>query len=223
MANPTTAFCNSREKWYISGTIAAHGTIKRYKPRHAGHYDNANEIRATVMPFFYLRQFRTSMLSGQLTYLPTLPTDYANWIGRVVVLTDGEDRRYVCDGVQWLDQSLLTGGGGGSVTGLTPIAGLPAQYDTLTEIVGKLQTAMQTAAYDTNSDGRIDTRFLEQFTYAQPVSAALWTINHNLNKFPQVTVRDTGGNVALGDVTHIDNNTLTIAFSPALAGTAELS
>lgn len=39
------------------------------------------------------------------------------------------------------------------------------------------------------------------------------TINHNLNKFPSVTVVDTGGTHVIGNVEHINTNTLEITFN----------
>ena len=38
------------------------------------------------------------------------------------------------------------------------------------------------------------------------------TINHNLSKFPSVTVVDSGGSRVIGEVNHIDKNSFTITF-----------
>jgi len=39
------------------------------------------------------------------------------------------------------------------------------------------------------------------------------TIAHNLNKFPSVTVVDSGGSHIVGDVQHINENSFTITFT----------
>lgn len=51
------------------------------------------------------------------------------------------------------------------------------------------------------------------FTHNQNVSASEWTINHNLNKFPSVTVVDNAQNVVIGEVTYLGLNSLKINFS----------
>ena len=61
------------------------------------------------------------------------------------------------------------------------------------------------------------------FTYNQSPASAVWTINHNLNKFPNYTVIDSSGDEVEGDVTYINNNQLTLTFSAAFSGTAYLN
>lgn len=62
-----------------------------------------------------------------------------------------------------------------------------------------------------------------RYTHVQGTAATFWTITHNLNRFPAVTVVDSGGNVGWGAVQYVDANTLTIAFSAAFAGKAYLN
>ena len=54
-----------------------------------------------------------------------------------------------------------------------------------------------------------------------PVSSV--TINHNLGKYPSVTVIDTANSVVIGDVTYIDVNSLTLSFSAPFSFTATLN
>ena len=61
------------------------------------------------------------------------------------------------------------------------------------------------------------------FTFNQSPASAVWTINHNLNKFPNYTVIDSSGDEVEGDVTYINNNQLTLTFSAAFSGTAYLN
>lgn len=60
----------------------------------------------------------------------------------------------------------------------------------------------------------------KHYTHTQDVVSDIWTIQHNLNKKPSVTVIDSGNSVVEGDISYIDNNTLTISFSGAFSGKA---
>ena len=60
-----------------------------------------------------------------------------------------------------------------------------------------------------------------EFTQGQP--ATLWTIQHNLNKFPSVSVVNNNNVVINGEITYIDNNNLTCTFSAGFSGKAYLN
>lgn len=61
------------------------------------------------------------------------------------------------------------------------------------------------------------------YTHTQVAPSTLWTINHNLGKFPSVSIRDSGGNEVTGCVGYINANSLMIQFSAAFSGTAHLN
>ena len=61
------------------------------------------------------------------------------------------------------------------------------------------------------------------FEYQQVTASTLWTVNHNLNRHPSVTTTNTTGGVINGTVTYINNNTVTIRFTPAKTGFAYLN
>ena len=60
-------------------------------------------------------------------------------------------------------------------------------------------------------------------SFLQTPAQSVWVINHNLNKFPSVTVVDTAGSIILGEITYTDKNNLTLTFSAAFKGTAYLN
>jgi hypothetical protein len=62
----------------------------------------------------------------------------------------------------------------------------------------------------------------QPFVHEQLAPSNLWTIQHNLNKYPSVTVTDSAGNVVVGDVKHVSLNVMEISFSSAFAGRAIL-
>jgi hypothetical protein len=61
------------------------------------------------------------------------------------------------------------------------------------------------------------------FTYVQGVASTTWNIQHNLGKFPSITVIDTANTVVTGEYTYNDINNVTLTFSAAFAGTAYLN
>lgn len=63
----------------------------------------------------------------------------------------------------------------------------------------------------------------KNFIYNQNMPNSQWTINHNLNKYPSVTVIDSSGNKVIGDVEYIGTNNLIITFSSPFGGTAVLN
>jgi hypothetical protein len=63
------------------------------------------------------------------------------------------------------------------------------------------------------------------YTHTQAVSAATWSVTHNLGRYPNVAVRDTAisNELVYGTVTYLDTNSLTISFSAGFTGEAYLT
>ena len=61
------------------------------------------------------------------------------------------------------------------------------------------------------------------FTFTQPSAQATGNIQHNLEKFPSVTVVDSADTVVYGNTTYTDENNLTINFSAPFSGKAYLN
>ena len=61
------------------------------------------------------------------------------------------------------------------------------------------------------------------FAYEQAQPSNTWTIQHNLRKYPSVSIVDTAGSAFLGEVHYIDENSLTVSFAAAVAGYAYLN
>jgi hypothetical protein len=64
---------------------------------------------------------------------------------------------------------------------------------------------------------------LVSFVYEKRSNGNVWTIPHNLNFMPNVTVIDYGGNNVECDIQHVNSNSLTLTFSEAVSGHAYLS
>lgn len=61
------------------------------------------------------------------------------------------------------------------------------------------------------------------YTHDQTTPASVWTINHNLGFYPNVTVIDSGGTVVEGGIAYPTVNQAQLTFSAAFAGKAYLS
>lgn len=61
------------------------------------------------------------------------------------------------------------------------------------------------------------------FNFSQNVPSTVWYVEHNLGKYPSVSVVDSGNNVVVGDVTYVDDNNLKIQFSSAFSGKAYMN
>lgn len=63
----------------------------------------------------------------------------------------------------------------------------------------------------------------EGYVHEQAMPSALWTVVHNLNKYPTVIITDEDMNTIDGLVQYIDIDTLTVAFNSLTAGKAVLN
>ena len=61
------------------------------------------------------------------------------------------------------------------------------------------------------------------FAYSQMTPSDRWEINHPLDKYPSVTIVDSGGSIVVGDVDYVDNKTIIIIFQSAFSGKAYLN
>jgi hypothetical protein len=58
------------------------------------------------------------------------------------------------------------------------------------------------------------------YQHNQMVPSSSWIVNHNLSKFPSVTIVDSAGTMVMGDVLYNSENQVTITFGAAFAGKA---
>ena len=61
------------------------------------------------------------------------------------------------------------------------------------------------------------------YIFNQPTPSTVWTITHNLNRYPSVTVVDTAGTIIETETIYSTPNTIIINFNSANAGKAYLN
>lgn len=71
--------------------------------------------------------------------------------------------------------------------------------------------------------GNLNTPVNNTYTHTQLTASNSWTIQHNLNKYPQVTVVDSAGSVVVGDIDYISVNEVVVSFQAAFSGQAYLN
>lgn len=71
--------------------------------------------------------------------------------------------------------------------------------------------------YDTARSGD------KTYIHTQGSALDVWTIEHNLGKYPSVSVVDSGGSVVYGNIDYIDNDSLTVTFAAPFGGKAYLN
>lgn len=130
---------------------------------------------------------------------------------------------YLVDGqVLLAQQKEATQFGHYKITGYAPTLD-PLLYTLTLEFIGGNGTIKENGYYDlisfTPKAGGDDKTFV--FTQAQ--AANPWIIEHDLDKFPSVTMVLSTGQVGVADVNYINENNLTITFSGDESGKAYLN
>lgn len=63
----------------------------------------------------------------------------------------------------------------------------------------------------------------KHYVHKQLSSSDTWSICHNLDKFPSVSIVDSAGSIVIGEVIYVDSNNVTIKFNNGFAGVAYLN
>ena len=119
------------------------------------------------------------------------------------------------------DRNDLSSFGVFSFTSLTAVAGKTDIYDMGLTFIKGAGSIQKKHVYGINIDPSDATD--KTFEFTQGVPSTTWNIQHNLNKFPSITVIDTADTVVTGQYTYIDNNNVTLTFSAGFAGKAYLN
>lgn len=75
-----------------------------------------------------------------------------------------------------------------------------------------------TIEYVNNAITTVDTD--KTYIFVQGTPSNVWTVAHNLNKYPNVSVVDSGNTEVIGEIKYIDINTVQITFSSEFSGKA---
>lgn len=59
--------------------------------------------------------------------------------------------------------------------------------------------------------------------HTQSVASNIWTIDHNMDKFPSVSIVDSIDNVVIGEILYSTSNRVILTFSAPFSGSAYLN
>lgn len=97
------------------------------------------------------------------------------------------------------------------------LAGPPGKGFPLGGTTGQVLKKLSSSDYDT---AWVDVGAIGgDKSFSQTFNAATVTVNHNLGKYPAVSVIDSAGDEVEGVVDHVTMNTLTLSFSAPFSGT----
>lgn len=63
----------------------------------------------------------------------------------------------------------------------------------------------------------------KHYTHTQSVASARWEIQHNLHKYPSVTIVDSANTECVGSVQYVDEDNVVCVFEGAFSGYAYLN
>lgn len=63
----------------------------------------------------------------------------------------------------------------------------------------------------------------KHYAYEQAQPSDTWEIQHNLRKYPSVSITDTANTEVVGEVQYLDENSLRVTFSAPVAGYAYMN
>lgn len=64
---------------------------------------------------------------------------------------------------------------------------------------------------------------VDTLVFPQLMPSSKWVIQHNLSRYPSVSIVDSAGSLVLGDVTYISDNELCVEFKAPFSGTCYLN
>lgn len=71
--------------------------------------------------------------------------------------------------------------------------------------------------------GSVTVSYVDTYVHTQGSAASTWSITHNMNKYPSVTIIDSANNVVEGEIEYISANELEVSFSGGFTGTAYMN
>jgi hypothetical protein len=90
------------------------------------------------------------------------------------------------------------------------------------EVVSMSITGAETKTLNLHqADGdTVSVSYTDTYTFTQPIPSASWSVTHNMNKFPSVTIVDSAGNIVEGETVYNSLNTCTLNFQGSFSGKA---
>jgi len=95
-------------------------------------------------------------------------------------------------------------------------------YDSINQVTLTFGSPTSGKAYLNPGAGEEDTTGAESYLHTQATAALVWTVVHNLGRYPSVTVSDTNNDSVVADIHYVDLNQLQVILANPTAGKAYL-
>jgi hypothetical protein len=79
---------------------------------------------------------------------------------------------------------------------------------------------IKTIVFNRRNAAALNLSYVDTHVHYQTISEIEWTVIHNMNKFPSVTIVDSAGSIVEGAVDYINLNSCKITFCGAFSGKA---
>ena len=103
------------------------------------------------------------------------------------------------------------------------VIGWDVAYDNMITSVTITGDVTKTINLNQQDGGVLSVSYKDTYIHTQGSPSATWYVIHNMNKYPSVTVVDSGNNVVEGDVVYNSLNDLEINFSGGFSGKAYIN
>ena len=162
---------------------------------------------------------KNSILNAKLQPVTTaernaLSSGYNSNDAGIIVYDTTLDLLFAWDGNQWVQMSI-------SQTQMAQIAEAFNKTVVAIDITADNENRTITLTYRDSLSIQDNYKF--SHIHNQTVSASTWSVTHNLNKFPSVSIVDATNAEVIGEVEHVNSNSLTIKFSAPFSGKAFLN
>jgi hypothetical protein len=162
---------------------------------------------------------KNSILNAKLQPVTTaernaLASSYNSSDAGLVVYDTTLHLLYAWDGNQWDQMSV-------SQDQISQIADAFNKTVVAIDITADNQNRTITLTYRDNLSIQDSYKF--SHIHNQTVSSSTWNITHNLNKYPSVSIVDSSNEEVIGEVEHVNSNSLIVKFSAPFSGKAFLN
>jgi len=144
-----------------------------------------------------------------------LASNYNSGDEGILVYDIDLDAFFVWDGNQWVQVSLSS----------TQLAQLQAAYDNIITGITVSPINPEQAMITLSKLNAVPITYTYERAYIhnQTSPASTWTVAHNLNKYPSVSVVDSAYEEVIGEVEYLTPNTLEVRFTAPFSGQAYIN
>ena len=213
----------------VIGTSVENGQTKNFSVQSLSNYSINSYLKNISWQFIVLEPDPSERAEGTISF-ENFGGQNTNWsaITRIYINTlmpNGSTSvnylaRLVGKDIILGDRNNLDGYGIFKVTSLTQESGSVYYMDLSYKSGSGVIKALHYYGIQADVDGIESDK---NFVFTQGTASTTWNIQHDLNKFPSVSVVNNNNVLMYGETTYVDTNNLTINFSAGFSGKAYLN